>query len=192
MTTINYVYLTSAFSVESVKTGLTTESLGTIIVQMDSLQHFANNQIVKMVKSLNDESSVSVKDSKEVLVKALFDELNQLEVEEVKVAASRASGTGTRKASSGPSTKDTCYEVFKDYNLMDKDDSKVALVDAMKACGMDDGDIKAKRVVQSYMSYYRNDVKSGKITDGKSVTGEKPATDDKSDDNTPEQETTEE
>ena len=44
MTTINYVYLTSAFSVESVKSGLTTESLGTIVVQMDSLQYFANNQ----------------------------------------------------------------------------------------------------------------------------------------------------
>ncbi|QQO39146.1 hypothetical protein SPHG1_25 [Salmonella phage SPHG1] len=47
MTTINYVYLTSAFSV--------TESLGTIVVQMDSLQYFANNQIIKMIKSLNDE-----------------------------------------------------------------------------------------------------------------------------------------
>ncbi|QIN98585.1 hypothetical protein birk_11 [Salmonella phage birk] len=175
MTTINYVYLTSAFSVESVKSGLTTESLGTIVVQMDSLQYFANNQIIKMIKSLNDESSVSVKDSKEVLVKALFDELNQLEVEEVKVVASRASNGGARK-SSGPSTKDTCYLVFKDYNLMDKEDSKLALVDAMKACGMEADDIKAKRVIQSYMSYYRNDVKSGKVTEGKSVTGEKPDT----------------
>uniref|UniRef100_UPI001CCE2B6C hypothetical protein n=1 Tax=Vibrio vulnificus TaxID=672 RepID=UPI001CCE2B6C len=162
MTTINYVYLTSAFSVESVKSGLTTESLGTIVVQMDSLQYFANNQIIKMIKSLNDESSVTVKDSKEVLVKALFDELNQLEVEEVKVVASRASNGGTRK-SSGPSTKDTCYLVFKDYNLMDKEDSKLALVDAMKACGMEADDIKAKRVIQSYMSYYRYDVKSGKV-----------------------------
>ncbi|WVQ02421.1 hypothetical protein vBSalMSz_86 [Salmonella phage vB_SalM_Sz] len=171
----NYVYLTSAFSVESVKSGLTTESLGTIVVQMDSLQYFANNQIIKMIKSLNDESSVTVKDSKEVLVKALFDELNQLEVEEVKVVASRSSNGGTRK-SSGPSTKDTCYLVFKDYNLMDKEDSKLALVDAMKACGMEADDIKAKRVIQSYMSYYRNDVKSGKVTEGKSVTGKKPDT----------------
>ena len=179
MTTINYVYLTSAFSVESVKSGLTTESLGTIVVQMDSLQYFANNQIIKMIKSLNDESSVTVKDSKEVLVKALFDELNQLEVEEVKVATSRASAGGSRKSSSGPSTKDTCYIVFKDYNLMDKEDSKLALADAMKACGMEADDIKAKRVVQSYMSYYRNDVKSGKVTDGKSVTGEKPETEEK-------------
>ncbi|QFR58188.1 hypothetical protein [Salmonella phage 8-19] len=174
----NYVYLTSAFSVESVKSGLTTESLGTIVVQMDSLQYFANNQIIKMIKSLNDESTVSVKDSKEVLVKALFDELNQLEVEEVKVVASKSSNGGTRK-SSGPSTKDTCYLVFKDYNLMDKEDSKLALVDAMKACGMEADDIKAKRVIQSYMSYYRNDVKSGKVTEGKSVTGEKPDTEEK-------------
>lgn len=178
MTTINYVYLTSAFSVESVKSGLTTESLGTIVVQMDSLQYFANNQIIKMIKSLNDESTVSVKDSKEVLVKALFDELNQLEVEEVKVVASRSSNSGARK-SSGPSTKDTCYLVFKDYNLMDKEDSKLALVDAMKACGMEADDIKAKRVIQSYMSYYRNDVKSGKVTEGKSVTGKKPDTEEK-------------
>ncbi|QIN98674.1 hypothetical protein brunost_11 [Salmonella phage brunost] len=174
----NYVYLTSAFSVESVKSGLTTESLGTIVVQMDSLQYFANNQIIKMIKSLNDESTVTVKDSKEVLVKALFDELNQLEVEEVKVVASKSSNGGTRK-SSGPSTKDTCYLVFKDYNLMDKEDSKLALVDAMKACGMEADDIKAKRVIQSYMSYYRNDVKSGKVTEGKSVTGEKPETEEK-------------
>lgn len=174
----NYVYLTSAFSVESVKSGLTTESLGTIVVQMDSLQYFANNQIIKMIKSLNDESTVTVKDSKEVLVKALFDELNQLEVEEVKVVASKSSNGGTRK-SSGPSTKDTCYLVFKDYNLMDKEDSKLALVDAMKACGMEADDIKAKRVIQSYMSYYRNDVKSGKVTEGKSVTGEKPDTEEK-------------
>lgn len=185
--TINYVYLTSAFSVESVKSGLTSESIGTIIVQMDSLQYFANNQIVKMIKSLNDESSVSIKDSKEVLMKSLFDELNQLEVEEVKVTASRSSGGSTRKASSGPSTKDTCYVVFKDYNLLDKEDSKLALADAMKACGMESDDIKAKRVVQSYMSYYRNDVKSGKVTEGKSVT---PATDKKPDIEV--QETTEE
>lgn len=186
-TAINYVYITSAFSVESVMDGLTTDdTMASMIVQQNALQHFERNQLLKMIKSLNDETTCTIKDSKEVMMKALFDELNQLEVQHVAVKQKSSTGC-TRKTSTGPSTKDTCYTVFKDYNLLDKEDSKLALADAMKACEMADDDIKAKRVVQSYMSYYRNDVKSGKITDGKSVV----KTDDKADDKAPEQETEE-
>lgn len=180
-----YVYVTSAFSVSAIADGLSTEFIGDIILAKDSLKDLANAQIVRMIKSLDDESSVTHKDSKDVLVPALYKALETLEVEHVETKPKRAASTGgsTRK-SSGPSTKDTCYEVFKSYNLADKEDSKLALVDAMKACEMEADDVKSKRVVQSYMSYYRNDVKSGKVVDGKTVyetaapqTEEKPETD---------------
>ena len=166
-----YVYLTSAFSVEGIKDGLSMDGMmSCIVVEKGALKEFQNAQLVKMIKSLDDESTVTHKDSKDVLVPALYKALESLEVEHVEVKKARAASTGgsTRK-SSGPSTKDTCYEVFKAYNLADKDESKAALSDAMKACGMEADDTKGKRVVQSYMSYYRNDVKSGKISDGKTV-----------------------
>lgn len=166
-----YVYLTSAFSVEGIKDGLSMEGMmSCIVVEKGALKEFQNSQIVRMIKSLDDESSVTHKDSKDALLPILFKALETLEVEHVEVKKARAASTGggTRK-SSGPSTKDTCYTVFKDYNLADKEDSKLALADAMKACEMDAEDTKSKRVVQSYMSYYRNDVKSGKVTDGKTV-----------------------
>lgn len=166
-----YVYLTSAFSVEGIKDGLSMEGMmSCIVVEKGALKEFQNAQLVKMIKSLDDEASVTHKDSKDVLVPALYKALESLEVEHVEVKkASRSGSTGCTRKSSGPSTKDTCYAVFKDYNLADKDDSKLALADAMKACEMAEDDVKSKRVVQSYMSYYRNDVKSGKITDGKTV-----------------------
>lgn len=165
-----YVYVTSAFSVAAIADGLSSEFMGDIILTKDSLKDLANAQLARMIKSLDDEATVTHKDSKDVLVPALFKALESLEVEhvEVKKARSASTGGGTRK-SSGPSTKDTCYNVFKDYNLADKEDSRLALIDAMKACEMADDDIKSKRVVQSYMSYYRNDVKSGKVVDGKTV-----------------------
>lgn len=165
-----YVYVTSAFSVSAIADGLSTEFIGDIILAKDSLKDLTTAQLARMVKSLDDESSVTHKDSKDVLVPALFKALETLEVEHVETKPKRSASTGggTRK-SSGPSTKDTCYTVFKDYNLADKEDSKLALADAMKACEMAEDDVKSKRVVQSYMSYYRNDVKSGKVTDGKTV-----------------------
>lgn len=180
-----YVYVTSAFSVSAIADGLSSEFIGDIILAKDSLKDLANVQLARMIKSLDDESTVTHKDSKDVLVPALFKALESLEVEHVESKPKRAASTGggTRK-SSGPSTKDTCYTVFKDYNLADKEDSKLALADAMKACEMAEDDVKSKRVVQSYMSYYRNDVKSGKVVDGKTVyetaapqTEEKPETD---------------
>lgn len=165
-----YVYVTSAFSVSVVADGLSDEFIGDIILTKDSIKDLANAQIARMVKSLDDEATVTHKDSKDVLVPALFKALETLGVEhvETKKTKSASTGGGTRKTS-GPTTKDTCYTVFKDYNLADKDDSKLALTDAMKACEMPEDDVKSKRVVQSYMSYYRNDVKSGKIVDGKTV-----------------------
>lgn len=163
-----YVYVTSAFSVSAIADGLSSEFIGDIILAKESLKDLANAQIVRMIKSLDDESSVTHKDSKDVLVPALYKALETLEVEHVEAKPKRAASTGGTRKSSGPSTKDTCYEVFKDYNLADKDDSKLALTDAMKACGMEADDVKSKRVVQSYMSYYRNDVKAGKVS-GKTV-----------------------
>ena len=164
-----YVYATSAFSVSALADGLSSEFMGDIIIAKDCLKDLTQVQIVRMIKSLDDESTVTHKDSKDALVPALFKALETLEVEHVEAKKARTStGGGTRK-SSGPSTKDTCYTVFKDYNLADKDESKSALADAMKACEMAEDDVKSKRVVQSYMSYYRNDVKSGKVVDGKTV-----------------------
>lgn len=179
-----YVYVTSAFSVSAIADGLSTEFIGDIILSKDSLKDLANAQLVRMIKSLDDEATATHKDSKDVLVPALYKALETLEVEHVESKPKRAASTGGTRKSSGPSTKDTCYTVFKDYNLADKEESKNALIDAMKACEMAEDDIKSKRVVQSYMSYYRNDVKSGKVTDGKTVyetaapqTEEKPETD---------------
>lgn len=170
-----YVYVTSAFSVSAIADGLSNEFMGDIILAKESLKDLANAQLVRMIKSLDDEATVTHKDSKDILVPALYKALETLEVEHVEAKPKRSASTGGTRKSSGPSTKDTCYTVFKDYNLADKDESKNALIDAMKACEMAEDDIKSKRVVQSYMSYYRNDVKSGKVTDGKTVYETAPA-----------------
>ena len=168
-----FVRLTSAFSVEGVQNGLgiVEGAFGTMYIDKTVLKEFQNAQLVKMIKSLDSESSVSHKDAKDVLVPTLYKLIESLDVDEV-VAPKKtrqSSGTRTPRENNGPSTKNTCYEVFKDYNLADKDESKAALTDAMKACGMEEDDVKGKRVVQSYMSYYRADVKSGKITETKTV-----------------------
>lgn len=169
-TTKLYVYATSAFSVVAVADGLSSDIMGDIIVAKEMLKDLANPQIVRMIKSLDEESELSVKvtDSKDSLVPQLFKLLDSLDVETVAKASRSRSTSGPRK-SSGSGTKATCYTIFADYNLADKDESKVALLEAMKACEMSDDDVKGRRVVQSYMSYYRKDVKNGDITGSKTV-----------------------
>ena len=79
-----YVYLTSAFSVEGIKDGLSMEGMmSCIVVEKQALKEFQNAQLVKMIKSLDDEASVTHKDSKDVLVPALYKALESLEVEHV-------------------------------------------------------------------------------------------------------------
>lgn len=156
----NVLYITSAFSVSSVKTGFTQDDVAEIAVKVSALEAFATNQLAKMIKSLDSDSSASHKDSKDKLLPMLVKLINELDVEEVKVATSQARAPRAPKESSGPSRKTTCYTVFEKFNLFDKDSSKVALAEAMNACGMEEDDVKGKRVIQSYMSYYRNDIKA--------------------------------
>lgn len=144
-----FFVLTSAFSVYRITSAPVADAVYEMVVRQDALEAFGVQQLVSIAKSMNSELKVNSKQSKEVILAAITEELKTFPIEAV---AHRPAAAAT---SSAPrtGTKQICFDAFSGIDMNDKTAARALIDELVAEHNLD------KRVVQSYASNYRKAMK---------------------------------
>lgn len=157
-----YVYVNENCELTGIKNGIDTTSTD-MIVPFPMLRAFGRPELLKMLKSLEPETTLSVASPKETVMGQLMVAAASQVIEPI-----RASQPPTSRRSQS-TNKDRCFVLFDEYNIENKSETLEATNKGMELCGMAEDDFRGRRVIQTYLSYYRTALRDGLRPNAKTV-----------------------
>lgn len=150
-----FIYVNENSEITAVKNGIDVNATD-MIIPFNKLQGIGRTELVKMLKSIDPETECSIKSTKDVVMGQLM------------VAAASQAIVNVRPANTAPvsrrnqsTNKDRCFDLFDQYDMDNKIQVAEATDAAMELCGMEPGDFRGRRVIQTYQSYYRAALRDG-------------------------------
>lgn len=149
-----FIYVNEKSEITSVKNGIDVNTTD-MIIPFNKLEGIGRTELVKMLKSIDPETECSIKSTKDVVMGQLMIAAASQAIDNVRPVVAPVS----RRSQS--TNKDRCFDLFDQYDMDNKTQVAEATDAAMELCGMEPGDFRGRRVIQTYQSYYRAALRDG-------------------------------